>query len=284
MILTFLGTAASEGYPDVFCICTNCTEARRLGGTSLRKRCSALINQELLIDLGPDLMAAGLMHGLTLAQVRYCLQTHEHEDHLDPANLGWRSEACGVYGAPHLHYYASLGAFAKMAKGLGGRAAEVGLFDAEVQARLNLTPHLVEPFQTFDVGPYRVTSVAANHAPGLTAMLYVIEHEERTLFYATDTGELPETTWQALRAHGFRFNLVAMDHTFGMAKRSSGHMNWVQFVEQIERMQSEQLLAADARILAHHLAHHSNPPHPALVKFAQQHGYDVAYDGLSLHV
>ena len=34
MNLTFLGTAASEGYPDAFCGCANCERARDLGGAS----------------------------------------------------------------------------------------------------------------------------------------------------------------------------------------------------------------------------------------------------------
>ncbi|MFN8492086.1 MAG: MBL fold metallo-hydrolase [Caldilineaceae bacterium] len=284
MQITFLGTAASEGYPDVFCGCANCAKALALGGPSLRKRSAALINDDLLIDLGPDLMAAAQMHGVSLAKVTFCLQTHEHDDHLDPTNLIWRSAYSGVTNVPHLHYYASQGAFAEAKRRLGPQMAERTLFDAEVSTALNLTPHLVEPFQTFTVGPYCVTSVAANHDPTLTAMLYVIEQTGRTLFYATDTGEIGEPTWQALHAGQFRFNLVAMDHTFGLAQRVNGHMNWEQFGEQLDRMRKEGLLAADARILAHHLAHHSNPPHPELVVFAAQHGYEVAYDGLRMEV
>lgn len=284
MRITFLGTAASEGYPDAFCACRNCEQARRLGGPSLRKRCSVLIDDQLLIDLGPDLLAASMLHGVSLAGVRYCLQTHEHEDHLDASHLLHRSQYCGVYDAPHLHYYASRGAFAKMAHRLGAHLPDDGLFAPEVGEKLNLTAHCIEPFQTLDVGPYQVTTVAASHAPGLTAMLFVIVREGRTLFYATDTGEIPEPSWQALAEGGFRFNLVVMDHTFGLAKRSSGHMNWEQFVEQIERMRKAMLLAGDARILAHHIAHHSNPPHPQLSEFAAGHGYAVAYDGMSVDV
>jgi phosphoribosyl 1,2-cyclic phosphate phosphodiesterase len=284
MKLTFLGTAASEGYPDAFCACDRCEQARRLGGPSLRKRSAALINDDLLIDLGPDLMAAAQQHGLSLAGLRYCLQTHEHEDHLDPAHLVSRSEYCGVYGAPQLHYHATQGAFAKITSRLGRRVEERGLFDPEVSARLNVSFQVIEPFEQFALGPYRITSLAANHAPELTALLYVIEQEGRTLFYATDTGEIPAATWQALCDHGFRFNVVAMDHTFGLAARSTGHMNWQQFVEQVARLQAEGLLANDARVYAHHIAHHSNPPHPELVAFAAQQGYAVAYDGLVIDV
>ena len=68
--LRFLGTAASEAYPDAFCDCANCCRAREVGGRSLRRRSAALIDDVLLIDFGPDLMAAALMDSLSLAQVR----------------------------------------------------------------------------------------------------------------------------------------------------------------------------------------------------------------------
>src|ERR1700680_3510978 len=61
MKLRFLGTAASEGYPDAFCDCANCRRAREVRGRSLRRRSAALVNDDLLIDFGPDLMAAALM-------------------------------------------------------------------------------------------------------------------------------------------------------------------------------------------------------------------------------
>jgi phosphoribosyl 1,2-cyclic phosphate phosphodiesterase len=287
MRLRFLGTSAAEGYPNAFCECENCRQARERGGRSLRRRSSALIDDELLIDLGIDLMAAAQAEGLSLARVRYCLQTHEHADHLDPMLLWARSPACSVQGAPRLELFASAGALARAASVLGVKEPG-GLPDPAVGDRYNLTAHAVEPFQSFAVGPYQVRSVRANHDPThIHAMLYVIERDGRCLFYATDTGEIPEETWADLRAwasEGKRLNVVAMDHTFAMQDRVQGHMNWEQFTEQIARMRQEQLLAQDARIFAHHLAHHSNPVHEQLVQFAAARGYDVAYDGLVVEV
>lgn len=288
MKLLFLGTAASEGYPDAFCDCDNCQRARQLGGPSLRKRSAALINDDLLIDLGPDLMAAALQHGISLAKLRYCLQTHEHSDHLDPSHFGSRSSYCSVFGNPRLHYFASLGALQHCTRSF--RADGIVLDNVvsgqslELDERINLTIHPIRPFQEFDAGPYHVLSVAANHDPSITAMLFVIEQAGRVLFYCTDTGELGEPTWQALKHYGRKFNVVALDHTFGFGKRSSGHLNKEQFMEQLQRMRSEALLADDVRIYAHHLAHHSNPSHPQLVEYAQANGYDVAYDGLQIEV
>src|SRR6202043_1858462 len=59
------------------------------------------------IDLGPDIMSASQMHGCSLDEVRYCLQTHPHADHLDLSHLLSRSPAYGVVGAPVLDFYAS---------------------------------------------------------------------------------------------------------------------------------------------------------------------------------
>jgi phosphoribosyl 1,2-cyclic phosphate phosphodiesterase len=285
MRLTFLGTAASEGYPDAFCDCANCRAARALGGPSLRLRSAALVDGVLLIDLGPDLMAAALRHELSLAGLHYCLQTHEHEDHLDASHLGSRSQYCGVYGNPRLHLYATQGALRKAAAHFGGRLPAAGLLDPEAGERLNLTAHAIEPFRTYEIGPYRVDTVLAAHDPdSLVALLFVIRRAGRSLFYATDTGPLPEESWRALRAGGHRFNAVAMDHTFGLQGRSTGHLNGEQFREQVARLGEEGLLADGARVFAHHLAHHSNPPHPRLMEIATGYGYEVAYDGLTLDV
>ncbi len=107
MKITFLGTAAANAFPEAFCKCRNCVQARMLGGPSLRKRSAALINEDLLIDLGPDVMAASQVHGCPLDNVRYCLQTHPHADHLDLSHLLSRSPGFGVVGAPVLDFYAS---------------------------------------------------------------------------------------------------------------------------------------------------------------------------------
>jgi phosphoribosyl 1,2-cyclic phosphodiesterase len=283
--LLFLGTSASEGFPDAFCDCDSCGRARALGGPSLRKRSSVLIDGRLLIDLGPDLMVASMVHGVSLAKVDLCLQTHEHADHLDPTNFLHRSRFCGVSGNPRLRYFASRGALARAAAGLGRRVGPDGLLGAEAAEALEVEAQVVEPFSTFAVGPYRVSSVAAFHDPEhLSAMLYVIERDGRTLFYATDTGELPEESWRALKDGGHRFDVVALDHTFGFQGRSRGHLNAEQFGEQVGRMRAEGLLGEGARVFAHHLAHHSHPPHPELSELAREQGYEVAYDGLSVEI
>lgn len=282
MELTFLGTAASEGFPDAFCGCDNCRMAREAGGPSLRKRSAALIDGELLIDMGPDLMAASQIHNAPLDRLRYCIQTHEHNDHLDPSHFHSRSPHCGVTTAPLLEYYASQPALAKLAEALDRRTPGGTLADPEVENKLNLRVHQIAPGQRFTAGPYTIISVPAAHVP--EAMLFVIEHGGRRLFYGTDTGPLPEAAYSVLASIERPLHVVVLDHTFGFTKRSGGHLNADLFIEQIERMRALELLDGDTRVFAHHLGHHSHPPHEQFVALAAAHGYAVAYDGLRVAI
>jgi phosphoribosyl 1,2-cyclic phosphate phosphodiesterase len=282
MILTVLGTAAAEGYPNPFCRCKNCERARALGGPSLRKRCAALINDDLLIDLGPDLIAASAMHGRSLAGLRYCLQTHAHSDHLDASHFLSRSPEYGVPDAPRLHWYASAATAQWAARSLEADLGPAGLLDPEVGERLNLQIHLIEALQSFTVGPYQVTAFPANHDPGVEPLLYAIEADGRSIFYGTDTATLSEETWRAFHERKLRFDVMVLDHTYGPDEPGSDHLSAQQLIEHAARMREESLLAADARVLATHLAHAGNPVHPELAEFAAQHGYEVAYDGLTV--
>jgi phosphoribosyl 1,2-cyclic phosphodiesterase len=276
MMITFLGTAAAEGYPNAFCQCANCQRARMLGGQSLRKRSSALINSDLLIDFGPDIMTASALHGCSLAQVRYCLQTHPHADHLDPCLLHSRRSVSG----PRLHFYASAKTLSQIAQMLQADLTSGHFPDPEVQEIMNLAVHPIEPLQSFPVGSYQVTAFPAAHDPRYDCLLYVIQANGRAIFYGTDTSALPEETWQAFQRSQVRFDVVILDHTKDTEEPDRNHLTRLQFIEQVERMREEQLLTPLAHIFATHMSPTTIPPHPDMAELANQYGYEVAYDGL----
>jgi phosphoribosyl 1,2-cyclic phosphate phosphodiesterase len=280
MRITFLGTSAANAYPEAFCRCANCERARALGGPSLRKRSAVLIDDELLIDLGPDIMTASQVHGQPLTKVRWCLQTHAHADHMDASHLLSRSPGYGVVGAPRLHFYASRGTLGVAAQLLARDCAPLSLVDAEMGEQLNLEILPIEAFQSFVCGRYRVTAFPANHDPAVECLLYAIEAEDRSIFYGADTATLPEAVWLAFHRAGMRFDVVILDHTYGPEELTSDHLSARDVIAHAARMREEGLLAEQGRVLATHIAHEGNPPHPELAAFASQHGYEAAYDGL----
>ena len=163
MIITFLGTSAANAYPEAFCRCDHCQRARALGGPNLRKRSALLVNDDLLIDLGPDVMTASAIHHRPLIDVRYCLQTHAHADHLDATHFLSRSPEYDVVGAPRLHVYASSGTIREASRVLERDLDGASLADPDVGQRLNLAIHQIGAMHSFGVGPYRVTVKGREH-------------------------------------------------------------------------------------------------------------------------
>jgi phosphoribosyl 1,2-cyclic phosphate phosphodiesterase len=285
MRLTFLGTSAAEAYPDAFCGCANCRTSRERGGRHIRRRSAALLDGQLLLDMGPDLQSASAGLGIPLDGIRYALQTHEHSDHLDPGNFFSRSDRVGVPDGIVMEWVATEGALVRTAE-LFGKAALGGrdFRDEEVQRVFNVRHRAVAPWDEVTVGPYRALAVPAVHDPTIQPLLWAVERDGRRLLYATDTTTVPDATWDGVAERGWRFDVVVMDHTFGTVDRSTGHLNGAGFRAHLEAMRTRGLLADDVRVYATHIAHHSNPPHDELVELAAGWGYDVAWDGLTVEV
>jgi phosphoribosyl 1,2-cyclic phosphodiesterase len=242
-----------------------------------------LINDDLLIDLGPDIMAASQIHGRSLQQVQYCLQTHPHADHMDLSHLLSRSPGFGVVGAPVLQFYASRETLQRAARTFESLAG-FNLLSSEAEKQLNFSVHQLQPLEPFQAGPYSVTAFPANHAPGVGAMLYAIEANRRAIFYGTDTGPLFEETWQVFPERKMRFDVVILDHTYGPNQTGGDHLCARQVIEHANRMRTEGILDRHGRVFATHIAHEGNPAHGELEAFAKGQGYEVAYDGLVLEV
>lgn len=280
MKITFLGTSGANAYPEAFCTCPNCEQARKEGGKSLRKRSSLLVNDDLLIDLGPDIMSSAQTHNLSLANVRYCIQTHPHSDHLDVSHLISRSPILGVQNAPRMHFYASEETLHRAAETFSRDIWDDDLFSPNLQESLNLIINRLQPLKSKKIGDYTVTAFLANHAPDMGAMVYAIEANGSSCFYGTDTGVFFEETWQAFRDFNMKFDLVVLDHTFGLTNSGTFHMNAKEVIEHFARFKQEGFLNPGALTFATHIAHDANPTYSELVKYANQNGYEIAYDGL----
>jgi phosphoribosyl 1,2-cyclic phosphate phosphodiesterase len=271
MRLKFLGTAAAEGFPGIFCKCATCEEARRLGGKDLRYRSALLVNTDLLIDFGPDLMAAAQRFGLSLWTVTTALITHAHSDHFYLSNFEMRKQAftagleiptLTVYGSPDV------------------KNALAGEFSNLDEARLAV--QTVMPFQSWQAGGYQFRSFRAYHAVGsLDCRFYAVERPEGSFLYATDTGLFPAETWSALT--GRRFDVIILEETLGTGNYTQ-HLGFETFLQTAAQMRSANLLKPGGRLIAHHFSHSANPTHARLVEFFTAHGVEVAYDGLEITI
>ena len=70
MKIQYLGTAAAEGIPAIFCECENCRKSRMAGGRNIRTRSQALIDDRLLIDFPADTYMHFLQYNVPLAKIK----------------------------------------------------------------------------------------------------------------------------------------------------------------------------------------------------------------------
>ena len=266
MRLTYLGTAAAEGFPALFCNCAYCREARRLGGKNIRTRAQALVNDDLLIDFPADTYHHFLSHGIEGDTVRYLLLSHAHSDHLYPMDLTIRH---GCYAhrmrAPTLSVVAS----PYVASTLGA------LPNVEV------TP--IRPFESVTLGPYRVTALPARHMqerPVGDALFYLIEGE-RTLLYAHDTGFFFEDVFDFLQKEHICLDMLSLDCTNADIPigDTGSHMGFANHERLLKRLRDGGVLSADTLCYVNHFSHNGNPLHEHLTSRAATLGCHVSYDG-----
>ncbi|MCL2107596.1 MAG: MBL fold metallo-hydrolase [Oscillospiraceae bacterium] len=279
MRLKYLGTAAAEGIPGMFCTCAVCETARRLGGRDIRTRSQALADGRLLIDFPPDTYLHALHGGLDLPGISACLITHAHSDHLCPGELEYRipgyayKGAVGAYHREPLRVYATARAMEHI------RAANIdGLESAGA-----VTLHEIRPFEPFSVDDFTVTALTADHAPETGPVCYIIERGGSAMLYAHDTGWFPEETWSCLARLPTRLRFVSMDCTEAAAgDYRNGHMCLAVNAQLRDRLLSLGRADAETVFCANHFSHNGRLNHAELVQAAAKYDFLVSYDGMEV--
>ena len=254
MKVVLLGTGSADGWPNPFCACTSCNELR--SRNEFHGHTSALIDDVILLDLGPDVTRSAQRSGHDLARLAHVVITHGHADHLDGAALLWRS---WVHGRQRLvvHGPAAAIELARQWVAPDVTADDVKFNNLEAGDTVDLmTPH----------GTYVLQALAANHiGTGVaephteSALVYVVTSPDgHRVLYATDTADLPDSSVEALR--DAQLDVVLLDETFGAkADHGTGHHDLRTFAQQLDALRNVGAITADTDVIAVHLSHHNDP-------------------------
>ena len=283
MQFTYLGTAAAEGWPAVFCNCPFCKEAARLGGKNIRTRSQALINDDLLIDLPPDTYMHKLHQGLDLSAVKYLFITHKHMDHFYPQELT-------VYGGVYSHEMVSETLDVFCAQETKDFFFEVSGWELEEEGRNNIRWHILHPFETVQAGPYRVTPLPASHMQeGNEPFIYHIRDDEgRSVLYLHDSGYYKDEVWdyfeKSAKSEG-PVSMVSFDSTSGYKQTDHrAHMGFAEVFRVKKRMEELGLIGPQTVSVMNHFSHNGQWLYDEMVEHAAPQGCLVSYDGMKLEV
>ena len=276
MEIQYLGTAAAEGLPALFCGCDICNRARKAGGKEVRTRTQSIVDGRLLIDFPPDTYTHAIRHALRLGELQHLLVTHSHMDHFFPVELIHRHEHFGHHAKGMLHVY-------------GNEAVEKAFYDAVLIDRFQVHPLdeavrfiRIEPFEEFEAEGYHIIPVPADHDKRETCFIYIIEKDGTCLLYGHDTGlNLSEEAWE--RIFSYKYDLVSMDATMGQQKTNGYHMGLGDDVELIRLLEEKGCVHRDTVKVINHFSHNGGMTHRELERFAGERGMIAAYDGMKVN-
>ncbi len=276
MKLQYLGTAAAEGWPSVFCNCEYCLKAKKAGGKNLRSRSQAIINDDLLLDFPGDTYYHMLLSGRDLSKVRYCLVTHSHSDHFVPIDLFTHANGCYSHN------------MSEDTMTVLGNENVGKLFDT-----VNSIYHENNGTCTFEflplytptkLGKYIVTALKARHMEnsGETPYIYVVSDGEKTALYLHDTGLLYDEVWNYLIKNSIKADFVSYDCTFVVLKSGGGHMGLDSCTVLRDMFLEKGIITKDTVNCVNHFSHNGKLIYDELVPVAKELGFLTSYDGMEI--
>ena len=278
LTLMYLGTGAAEGIPSPFCACSVCQDARREGGRAIKTRCCSLVDEDLLIDLSPDIFSQAIHAHIELAKVKNIIFTHAHEDHMDVFELIMRARD-GATKLPEVkeenNYITIYG-------------------NAHVKERLDYEfsqqPHAnkgrirfvkIEEGKELQVGEYSIFPIRANHIKTEECFLFAVSKGNESFFYGNDTGMLREESFSLLEQYPLTFGFVSLDISRGTLP-GDAHMGWREVQETVQRMRKMGKIDENTKIYLNHFSHACGLTARDFEKIANSEGMNLSYDGLQL--
>lgn len=289
MKITYIGTAASEGLPALFCKCPVCTAARKNGGREFRGRSGICVNDKLLVDFPPDIYYGAMRAGVDLSEITDIVVTHAHEDHFDAYELSTRRGPvyCRRENSDELlHVYGNMRAGAELngyVAGAGDGHGEQGglVFDyapsfEKIETSANVT----------------VTMLPADHDKHQECRMMFIEERQsgKTFLYAHDTGLFPTETVEFLRDK--HCDLISLDCTNVLlgTENDRNHMGLSADIHMRNILIENKTADENTKFVLHHFSHNGFLPNgqfrtqSEFEKTAAENGFTMSYDGMSVEI
>lgn len=274
MKLTYYGTAAAEGWPALFCECDACQRARMAGGRNMRTRSQSMIDDKILIDFPADTYHHMLTHGLPLPSIRHCLITHNHADHLYPADFAMRG--------PNFTHRKQEFPLTVYGSAPTGTSLNSLLENKKFMSTNRIKFTKLEPFLEYSIEHYKIIPLQANHDPNTSPLIYLISDGASTLLYANDTGIHMKETWEYLEAKRPRINMISLDCTEGTNVCSNYHMGLSANIEFANRLEKLGCISGSTLRYLNHFSHNGKAIYDEMVPLAAKQGFSVSYDGLEV--
>lgn len=273
MKLTYLGTAAAEGIPALFCDCDICRYALEHGGRNIRMRSCAMIDDSIMIDFPPDMLSSRVKYRLNLTKLNAVFFTHSHIDHLASKELCYYHEMYSnrADSGSVLHLY--------------GNELVLNTIRQDFAFDMKRLPncvalHPIAPFQTVVVQNTSITPLPALHDRREQCVIYLIERPGARVLYANDTTMLPGETLAYLQDK--HLHLASLDCTMGKHACHTTHMGFPDNLKLKDRLTALGAANECTRFISHHFSHNGHVNYDDFPALAGNSGFESSYDGMEI--
>ena len=283
MRIQFWGTAAAEGIPGVFCNCDACKEARERKGRFIRTRSQVLINDDLLIDFGPDTFMHSLKYDFDLSTLAHVLVTHVHQDHYYPDEIYSRLEPYAHdMPAETLTFHGS----EDLITALTARTEHPQGFANQRRVMFDI----MRPYETSCILSYEITPLPARHGTA-HPFVYLICQGEKAFLLLNDTGRLLPEVYEWLAKKKVHIDLISFDCTYGFANTFERYGKAINHMGMLDNFAVREALSlggnADENTLciANHFSHNgTDVGYELMLAHAKDYGFDISYDGMVVEI
>ncbi len=278
MKILFLGTAAAEGIPAMFCNCEFCNQVRESGSSEFRTRSQVYIDDCLSVDFSPEAYSHSLRFGINFSFMKYVFVTHSHMDHFYAHDFILRGYKYAELGDEKLEIFGN-----EEVKKVFDECTLREMRDIVLK---NIKMNVIEPFQDFYAGEYRIITLPANHNKNENCLLFYIERNGKGYLHLYDTHGLSEKALNFLAEKGVKAQAVSFDCTFMESKTNSDarHMGIYDVLTLKERLFKLNITDNRTFNVITHFSHNSRPSRTRLEEFEKKYGITAAYDGLGLEI
>ncbi len=279
MKITYYGTSAGGGIPEIFCSCRICENARKQKGKDIRTRSQATLDDKISLDYSVDTFLHTVHGGLDMRKIGHILITHAHHDHFMQDDILSRPQ--GV--KEPITFYASA---------LSGESLKEKIDELEDAynsgRRIRTTDFRVKvetltPYQPVKILDYTVTPLPANHAPNVGSLIFALQGNGKSVLWGHDTGPLFPEVVDFLKNSGIVFDFVSLDCTLERGKRiTKAHMDIDQCRETLDALIENGNATQNTLCAVSHIGHLVALTHDELTELASSMGMIVAYDGMTV--
>ncbi|MBR2426266.1 MAG: hypothetical protein IKB16_05935 [Lentisphaeria bacterium] len=270
MKVQVLGSAAAEGVPGYFCECPICIEARENKGKNLRRRTSYLLDDDTLIDCGPDFARQRDEFHVQTLKLKRIIFTHAHKDHLDIYPFLIRQKRYSVVHTS-LTIIADTAPLERIRKETGCTFEEMFLREKHIA-----------PGDTVQDEDLTVYAVRAAHPIETTPLNYFLTRNGKTVLFQNDSGWWSDETWKMAAEYDKKADMVILESTtaFGRPDFDAHHLGANATLRFRDRLLELGIIRDNAVCIVNHFSHHGDPRHERLEKFFLPHNIIPAYDGM----